>query len=74
MKNLFCALALVAAGLGTGCSSPCDALTDICNKCKDDATKQSCLDAVNVYKAEPSPVGSMACQAAIDGKSFPTCQ
>jgi hypothetical protein len=59
--------------VASGCSSPCDALSDLCAKCKDSTTKNSCETTASVYKATPIS-GSNACQAVLDSKTYASCE
>jgi hypothetical protein len=67
------ALSLLGASTLTGCSSPCDALSDLCEKCKDANTKATCSQTAATYKAVPVS-GNSACQAVLDAKTFSSCE
>lgn len=66
-------VAFLVAG-AAGCSSACDALADICAKCKDATTKSSCQDAVTVYRAAPAGGGMTACQGVLDAHTYGSCE
>lgn len=59
--------------LAAGCSDPCDALSDLCAKCKDATIKSSCETTASVYKATPISGGN-ACQAVLDAKTYASCE
>ncbi len=73
MKTLlaltFCGTALLAIGCG---KSPCDELSDLCAKCTDPNTKQSCETTAAGYKSVPI-TGQNACQSVLDQKVYASC-
>jgi hypothetical protein len=72
MKTIMLSATLALGTLMMGCSSPCDALQDLCNKCKDSATKESCQTTVSTYKSLPIG-GGTDCQAVLDSKVYDSC-
>lgn len=73
VKKVVCIAALVGSAVLAGCSSPCDALADVCKRCGDSALKTSCETAVSSYRAVPL-TGNSACQAVLDAKTYDSCK
>jgi hypothetical protein len=73
MKTLTLSVALLIGGFIGGCSSPCDALADLCSKCKDANTKQACEATVSTYRNVPI-TGNSGCQAVLDANTYSTCK
>ena len=73
MKRALLAFAAAGGLYLAGCGSgPCDKLQSICNKCTDQATKDTCDQDVTSFKAIPG--GDTDCQAAIDDGTFSSCK
>ena len=73
MKNLLLASIVLVTGLvSMGCSSPCDALSDLCKKCPDATIKSSCEQVVSTYRLVPN--GGSACQAVLDADTYRSCK
>ena len=73
MKRLALVGAMLLGAAVAGCgASPCDKLQDICNKCKDQNTKDACNTAVRTYRAAPG-ASDTYCQQAIDSGAYNSC-
>jgi hypothetical protein len=72
MKTVLMIATLLGAGFATGCSSPCDTLKSLCDKCSDANLKSSCNTTANTYKGIPG--GDTSCQAVLDAKTYGSCE
>jgi hypothetical protein len=72
MKKFLLSVTLFGVALIAGCGSPCDALSEMCTKCKDANVKTSCEMVVRSYQSLPG--GGTACQAVLDAKTYGSCQ
>ncbi len=73
LRTVLLATSLCLGSMLAGCSSPCDALADLCKKCKDANTKTSCDDVVAAYKSAAFG-GGTGCQAVLDANTYKSCE
>jgi hypothetical protein len=73
MKTVLLIATLLGGGfLVTGCSSPCDELSKVCDKCSDSTVKASCNQTASTYKGIPG--GDTSCQAVLDANTYGQCK
>ena len=72
MKTVLLIATLLGAGFVSGCSSPCDELSKLCDKCSDANVKSSCNTTASTYKGLPG--GDTSCQAVLDANTYGQCK
>ena len=73
VKSVLAVVFCLSSALVIGCGkSPCDELSDQCQKCTDATTKQSCETIAASYRSVPL-TGQNGCQAVLDQKTYASC-